>query len=316
MEAADSRPGQPLRPKVLYIVGKGRSGSTLLDIILGEIDGYFSTGQLRTLWTSGLINAYDCGCEVPVPKCEVWAPILEEAFGPDLDPRRIADLQRAVLSWRSAPRVLRAARRRSAGDWPELHEYRRVLSTLYRAIATVTGARVIVDSSKAPAHPGSVGLVPDIEPYVIHLVRDPRAVAYSWRRRKALPGRGNIKEMPRFGPVYSAASWTVRNLAAERTRRVLGRGGSMVVRYEDLVARPAETVSAISGMVGEPGTLPFVDDRTVALSVNHTVSGNPIRTNVGEITLKADREWAERMPPRDRTLVSVLTRPVRKRYGY
>jgi hypothetical protein len=310
MGAADDR-----APKVLYIVGKGRSGSTLLDIVLGEIDGFFSTGQLRTLWRSGLINRYDCGCEVPVPECEVWSAVLKEAFDPLPDPRRILRLQEGVLSWRSAPRVLRAARRGDAG-WPELREYGRILETLYRAIASVTGARVIVDSSKAPVHPGSVGLVPGIVPYVVQLVRDPRAVAYSWRRRKALTGRGEMKEMPRFGPIYSGVSWLVRNVAAERTRGRLDPGRSMVVRYEDLAGRPEETVSAITRMLGEDVPLPFLDERTVKLSTNHTVSGNPIRTTIGEIELRPDREWAERIRPWDRRVVSVLTGPVRRRYGY
>lgn len=303
-------------PKVLYVVGKGRSGSTLLDIILGEIEGHFSTGQLKALWSSGLLKGYDCGCERPVPTCDVWRAILAEAFERTPDPGHVVRLQADLLSWRRAPRMLRAARRGSVAGWPELEEYTGILASLYRGIARATGSRVIVDSSKAPAHPGALGLVPGIVPYVVHLVRDPRAVAYSWRRRKALPGRGSTTEMPRFGPVYSAASWLVRNVTADRNRRLLPSERSMVVRYEDLAARPVETVSAITAMLREDVRLPFVDERTVKLSTNHTVSGNPIRTNVGEIALKPDREWAELIRPWDRRVVTLLTGPMRRRYGY
>jgi len=309
---------QPERdgPKVLYVIGKGRSGSTLLDLILGELDGYVSTGQLDRIWTSGLIKGYDCGCGLPLPKCEVWTPILEDAFGGDVDPHAIARTQAEVLAWKHAPRVLRHAGRGPAG-WPALERYVAIMSRLYAAIATITGARVIVDSSKAPAHPGSVGLVPGITPYVVHLVRDPRAVTYSWKRRKALQGRGEMKEMPRFGPVYSSVSWVARNVAARRNRRVLGRDRSIVLRYEDLAERPREAVERIARMVGEvPETLPFTDERTVELSPNHTVSGNPIRTNVGSIELRRDDEWRRRISTTDRVTASVLTYPVRKRYGY
>jgi len=33
--------------KVLYIAGWGRSGSTILDNVLGQLDGCFSTGELN-----------------------------------------------------------------------------------------------------------------------------------------------------------------------------------------------------------------------------------------------------------------------------
>lgn len=303
-----------MEPKVLYIVGKGRSGSTLLDLLLGEIDGFFSAGQLSRLWEQGLLSGNDCGCGDPVTRCVVWTAVLDR-FDPELDPRRIMRLQDEVLSWRRVPRMLRAVRRGSA-DWPELEAYGAMMSRLYRAITAVTGDRVIVDSSKAPAHPGSLGLVPGIVPYVIHLVRDPRAVAYSWRRRKPARGRHDVREMPRYGPFYSGTSWLVRNVSAERTRRSLGPARSMLVRYEDLAERPAETVAAIAGMLGERAELPFIDERTVKLTPNHTPSGNPIRTDAGEIEIRPDREWSERIRPWDRRVVSLLTSPVRKRYGY
>ena len=34
------------RVKVLYIVGMGRSGSTILANSLGEVDGFFSAGEI------------------------------------------------------------------------------------------------------------------------------------------------------------------------------------------------------------------------------------------------------------------------------
>ena len=35
------------RTKVLFIGGYGRSGSTLLDRLLGQIDGFVSVGEVR-----------------------------------------------------------------------------------------------------------------------------------------------------------------------------------------------------------------------------------------------------------------------------
>lgn len=40
--------------KVLYIAGWGRSGSTILDNVLGQVEGFFSGGELSYLWERGL----------------------------------------------------------------------------------------------------------------------------------------------------------------------------------------------------------------------------------------------------------------------
>ena len=41
---------------VLYLLGKGRSGSTLLSMALGELDGFFAAGELRFFWRRGLVE--------------------------------------------------------------------------------------------------------------------------------------------------------------------------------------------------------------------------------------------------------------------
>src|SRR3712207_9390131 len=58
---------------------------------------------------------------------------------------------------------------------------------LYEAIGTVTESRVIVDSSKEPAHGFAMSMVPNLDFYVLHLIRDPRAAAYSWLKKKPQP---------------------------------------------------------------------------------------------------------------------------------
>jgi hypothetical protein len=56
------------------------------------------------------------------------------------------------------------------------------LQQLYRAIQCVSGARVLIDSSKVPTYGLILSRTSDIHLSVLHLVRDSRAVAYSWLR--------------------------------------------------------------------------------------------------------------------------------------
>ncbi|MGH2704204.1 MAG: sulfotransferase [Actinomycetota bacterium] len=304
------------RVKVLFIAGSGRSGSTLLGNVLGEIDGFFFAGELRFLWERGLIEDRLCGCGNRFRSCPTWLKILEEAFGgaDALDPRALIRTQRQGVRIRHLPLILGSRRRDLIA--PRIGDQYEILSRLYRAIRDVTGSRVVVDSSKLPAYGNLLDRAPSIDLRVVHLIRDPRAAAYSWLRKKAQPDRGTPGLMERQGPLRSSLLWTTWNAAAEALwRRHPER--YLRLRYEDLIADPPRAIRRILRLADEhPSTLPFIAPRSVSLSGNHTVAGNPDRLATGAVELHPDVEWIVRMRPRDLVLVTAATAPLLERYGY
>jgi len=52
------------------------------------------------------------------------------------------------------------------------------------------------------------------------------------------------------------------------------------------------------------------------LGVHHTVAGNPMRFTVGTTPVRLDEAWRREMPAGRRRLVSAITAPLRRRYGY
>ena len=78
---------------VVYIVGWGRSGSTLLTAILGELDGAFAAGELRMLWGRGAIGRRLCGCGRVIPECPIWSQVLERLDDAPAPPRRWPTIQ-------------------------------------------------------------------------------------------------------------------------------------------------------------------------------------------------------------------------------
>jgi hypothetical protein len=187
---------------------------------------------------------------------------------------------------------------------------------LYEAVARVSGARVIVDSSKSPVYARMLSLLPALDLYVVHLVRDARAVVHSWSRPKA---SSNIIGRPFMTPRPSlrvAEWWVINNLATELLcRRAPGR--YLRLRYEDLVDRPRESIESILGWLGESTLeLPFSSERTVRLSETHSVKGNPDRFRTGLVDLRLDDDWRRAMSASRRGLVTGLTWPLLRRYGY
>ena len=163
--------------KVLYIAGNGRSGSTLLDVILGQVPGFFPVGEVRDVWDYGLVENRPCGCGAPVRDCAIWSEIFESQFSGEsaVDPAQVARWrERFAQTKRLLPIFLR--REGYVNDQKSgIRAYLDVLERLYHGIADATGARVVVDSSKWPTYAHLLNSIPSIDLYVLHLVRDPRA---------------------------------------------------------------------------------------------------------------------------------------------
>ena len=206
---------------------------------------------------------------------------------------------RARHTWRLLRRGLHCAGVREPAD---------LMRRVYRAIAEATGARVLVDTTKIPGESALLPHLPGIEPYYVHLVRDPRAVAGSWHQPKdyayAMPAN------------RSTAYWTGFNLAARSlTRRYPQR--SLTVRYEDFITNPAATLAAMLRLCGAGPVAVPLRGRVIDLGVNHTVTGNPDRLRGGATVIRdTDDSWRDTLPTSARLTASVLSWPLFWRYGY
>ncbi len=285
--------------KVIYILGSGRNGSTILANLLGSYPGVVSVGEMYYLWDRGFVENRLCGCGEEFLRCEFWREVVEQAdIGPAVA-RRGLELRRATARTRNA---VRPARREL------VEEFRALLERIYTAVCEVAGAELIVDSSKVPVYGRVLDGVESVGLQPVLLVRDPRAVVYSWSTPKPDPAspRG---EMRRINPMRASAMWTTWNaLALRYWHDVLS-----VIRYEDFVRSPQSLIrellsqSGIQGIDHPPG---------VEILSAHTVSGNPVRFTRGPVTIEPDERWREGLPAFPRVVATVLTSPLRGRFGY
>jgi hypothetical protein len=302
--------------KVLYVVGLGRSGSTILSNSLAQVQGFFSGGELNFIWRHNVLENRLCGCGRPFRECPVWTRVMDNAFGgmDGVDPREMMRLQSLGTRTRHIPMMLTEGRRRSLAE--RLEKFLIGYGRLYEAIRTATGSRVVVDSSKEPAHGFAMSMVPGVDLYALHLVRDPRAAAYSWSKKKPQPDTDTREFMVRYSPAKSSALWASWNASAEALWRHTPEK-YLRLRYEDFVADPRKSFEKILALVGEKDAEPpLVGEREVKLGVSHTVSGNPNRFETGAVELRTDREWISKMNPRDNVLVTALTLPLLTHYRY
>jgi hypothetical protein len=300
--------------KVLYIAGWGRSGTTILDNILGSYTRVVGVGELYYLWRRGLGQGRRCGCGIRLRSCPMWRRVLDVAY----DEADVAALARQTNGIQRRTIRVRDTRKLARADLdPDASRYRDEIGRLYRALGQVTGAELIVDSSKTPAGAAMLSRIDGVEGYLLHMVRDPRAVAYSWMKRTDQPDVPVPRQMARHSAAGSTRNWLAWNLLTEELARDAFEGRSIRLRYEDFVASPRVHVESVLNLVGvEPYGSPFVDAVTVKLGGNHTVSGNPARFRTGEVTLRLDDAWRNGQPVRPRLVSTAMSLPLLRRYGY
>lgn len=295
--------------RVIYVVGWCRNGSTILGNVLGEVPGFFHTGELHFLWknAAGRGANHWCGCGEPLTGCPLWSQIipLGRPAGVCADDyastvmRRQRSSVRTRHTWRVLGRGLRS------GD---IREHAALMTSVYHGIAERTGAGVIVDSTKIAGEAALLPHMTGLTPYYVHLVRDPRAAAESWRERK--------QYCDPMSAARSTAYWNGFNLAAQAvTRRYPGR--SVFLRYEKFIADPAGTVDALLRWCGTDPAANPVHGRVIDLHPNHTVTGNPDRFRTGPTVIRdADDAWRDGLPGRSRLAAQALSWPLSRRYGY
>lgn len=302
---------------VVYLAGFGRSGSTLVERMLGAAPGWVNVGELVDLARSAARSDERCGCGAPFSRCPVWNEVGAAAFGGWSDDvlDRLASLQRAAARQRHLPGLLG---RTPAGS-EALVGLREAYSRIYRAVAEVTDSAVVVDASKGPALGQALVGADGIDLRILNVVRDPRAVAWSWTRHVQRPHvTSGPDEMWRVSIPRSAAQWSALQLEMEAIAR-LGRAPSARLRYEDFAADPVGTLVRATAAVGlslSPPDLPEVSESKVVLGPSHGLSGNPSRFRSGLVELRRDDDWRAAMPATDRAVVTALTLPLLVAYGY
>ncbi len=301
-----------MKPRVLAIAGSDRSGTTLLDTILGGYPSVFSAGEVWHLWSRGLVQGRLCGCGVPLNECPTWTEVVERAWPEGVDWDVIRSGEQLLRSRRSFHALVPGLRRRYLD---ELRPLAAEVGPLYRAVTDVADTQVIVDSSKRPTWMHLLSLVDDIDLRVVHMVRDPRAVAHSRRRFKRQLDDKVDRGMTQHPPLSTAVFWNVWNLAIEGFERT---GNPLLrVRYEDLIAAPVAETERIARFAGlEPVAHPTLTNESVELIPSHTVSGNPSRFKTGRVPLRNDDSWKTDQSRLDRIAVTGVTAPVARRYGY
>ncbi|MFQ5642248.1 MAG: hypothetical protein ACE5FQ_00965 [Thiogranum sp.] len=297
--------------QVIYVAGSGRSGTTILDRVLGTLDGVTSFNEIYCLLTDGLRDNDRCACGTRFNDCDFWRDVLDRVLdGPD-DITRIRNLYDRFDHMQQFLRIFLGA----PGDHyrKQLDEYRTWLGKLYFTLAEKSGNRIIIDSSKVPTRALILNQVDGIDVHVVHLVRDVRAVVYAWQKEKYNPAYES--RLPTYATLRTVRFWYARNLTSE----LLGRRMPYVrFIYEDFVRNPQSALPHLTSRLAPLADkrFSFLEDGSIRLDALHSIGGNPDRFTTGPVKLRLDTAWVDKLSPGARRMATLASYPLLARYGF
>ena len=253
--------------KVVFIMGPGHCGSTLLDLILGSHSRAFSLAEFHVVskFIDDPDGARQAICAICGDACEFWngkAPL--PSLAPFYSQKSIGHklLSRGVRAFRNP----------------------------YAPMFAATGKSVLVDSSKSARWFARQIRYRytwrSIRPYLIYLARDGRAVANSYFRK--YPDRGMASASERWKRSTVSMNQFYESFPFPHKTRV---------RYEDLATRTEAEVGRICEFLGErfePSML------TYWIHDHHPISGN---AGTHSLVIR-QRERFGRTPPDHRLRVN------------
>jgi hypothetical protein len=299
--------------RLVYLIGAGFSGSTLLAFLANAHSRIASVGEVTGPVRREDRGGYLCSCGATLASCPFWRRVGEllgrrgVAFGPDRwdlafevgHGRAVRQLTVQSLRHPGLDRVRDALLLRVPRWGPRMRELARRNVAFVDAVLEITGKSVLVDATKDAARARLLVRLSGLDVRIVHLVRD-------------APGQvGSVVKNRRDSLERGIRHWNRAALHARRIEALVSEERFLRMRYEDLCTRPAEEMARLARFAGvEPEPLP-ADFR----ATDHHIIGNRMRTRTtGEIVL--DESWRERLTPTQIETILRRTADNRRRLGF
>ena len=300
--------------KIIYILGGGHSGSTLLDLILGSADEAFSVGELmyvdhykgyKTEKFHRLVKGRLCTCGEHFDECPFWSKVVFDGEDNVEKHENLSESFRILINILNPLERWAQARFRIS---PNRQTYDKIVE---QARSIKPDVRFIVDSSKDPRRLYELIQDPEIGPenlQVIHLIRDGRGYIYSYQKPERLEDGRNLR-----GTIDCLIEWIIVNILSRRIVKKY-KLNAFTLSYD----RFAEEPDAYLGRLGKFLGIDLEAEtalKRIEKTVYHNVHGNPIRRRKIE-SIRRDTKWESFFSPVKKFFLTVVLHPFNRRWVY
>ena len=307
-------------PTLIYIVCRGHSGSTMLELLLNRSPRIAAMGEVdvlplqiyrdhRTRWVG------QCSCLARPMDCPVWGEVISEiqsSYGVDLVKRPFAKrfsntgleeeygLMRPY-AWlthqvHSFTRLFLSGRPLGGtyADWVECRDL------IASKVARIQHVDAVVDASKDPLEAIDLVRYSRLPVKLLYLTRDVRGLAWSAVKN----GRSTA--------VREARDWVKLNQRILNLLSKVSRADWLQVKYEELCSNTEHELSRIHEFIGIPRLAVTVEEEKRR---RHTIAGNVVRFHPLQ-TIREDIRWQEHLSKSDLGKVAQTAASIANRLGY
>jgi hypothetical protein len=238
--------------KVIYIMGAGRSGSTLLGILLGNMEKYFFAGELH-LWNMTRGKTFNERNDV----IDFWENVADEFSGKEEYFQY--DFDKNLEFHTAIPSLLGFHKKELIKKFHEQSE------KLFAAVKKQSGKQSIVDSSHYALRAYWLSKNPSLDVSYIYLYRNPADVVNSFRKK-------NVEHVAKN--FFSANAYLVGvSILINFIYWILPREKKIRIRYEDVLKCTQSTLNRIERV----STVPMNEIDTSTLKTGYIFRSNRIR---------------------------------------
>jgi len=278
-------------PKVLYIMGTARSGSTILEIILSEGSDVFGAGELTNLIQDGFIENKPCSCGASCTDCDIWGKVCEYLKLDRQGFEEWAELQKR-MDWYDGifKQIFHVMPRK------DILRYRELNARLLIATQKVTGCNIVLDSSKYAGRALALLRVVHADVKVICLTRLPAGLMQSFQK----PNKDEQHPKSPLGAcLYYLIALLSLRLASFKIR-------PLYISYEELLASPEAVIREIESYadINLSNTISKINNDE-SFSVGHLVTANRLR-KLGTIRFSPQQGEQNHLQPLAKVMTSVM----------
>ncbi len=293
VQTTDRVPSEQPLPEVLYIMGTGRSGTTILEILLANNPGFAGVGEVKHIFRDGFIADHVCSCGKPTSGCELWSEVLRRTAWSRQDCARLGDTVQDLESHQHFPLIWANLGAKQARE-----QYSLAARDLFRSVAAVRQCRVVVDSSKFA---GRALLLSQALPERIKVLCITRSAA---GLLKAFAKKNEGEQRPKGA--LAASAYYLYVLLCMRLVKWRLKERCFSIRFEDLNSNPDAVLAAVESWGGYSlGVARARIAASEAFDVGHIVTGNRLRKkgkvnfepSTSALRRKADNVLADILAP-------------------
>jgi hypothetical protein len=253
-------------PRILYVMGMGRSGTTILEVLLVNNPGVTGIGEAKYVFRHGFIQNRACSCGQGARECAQWASVIAGSGWDEAQSERLARLaDRIERHIYFLPRWL------GRFDRSDLTEYRAVHEYLFKTVAASARAEVVVDSSKYQVRGLALARLFPGRVKVLFMTRSAQTLIEAFRKTD------DEDEIRTKTPIQTAIYYLYTLVTMWLVRLEL-KQDCMAVRFEALRRDPDVVLGAIEAWSGV--SMAEARRKLAAqepFTVGHMISGNRLR---------------------------------------